>query len=65
MSLDPSKRLFAVIENNTVINTVTGVEEKVVEENPGKYIEYTHGWLYPEGIDGSTFFPLPTNSLEE
>lgn len=52
-------RLFAVIENNKVINIIVGVEDEVVAANPGKYIEYTNGWDYNNGIDGGDFFPLP------
>ena len=51
------EKLFAVIENNKVINVVIGVEDDVVTANPNKYIEYTDGWKYPEGIDGGDFFP--------
>ena len=50
-------RLFAVIENNKVVNVVVGVEDEVVKNNPGKYIEYTNGWDYENGIDGGEFFP--------
>ena len=50
-------RLFAVIENNKVINIIVGVEDEVVKANPDRYIEYTDGWSYPEGIDGGDFFP--------
>jgi hypothetical protein len=52
-------RTFAVIENNTVVNIIVGVEDEVVAGNPGKYIEYTNGWDYNNGIDGGDFFPLP------
>lgn len=51
------ERLFAVIENNKVINIIVGVEDEVVAANPNKYIEYTNGWTYPEGIDGGIYFP--------
>jgi hypothetical protein len=51
-------RTFAVIENNTVVNIIVGVEDEVVAANPGKYIEYTNGWTYPEGIDGGVYFPI-------
>lgn len=50
-------KLFAVIEDNKVVNIIVGVEDKVLKKNPDKYIEYTDGWLYPEGIDGGDFFP--------
>ena len=52
-------KLFAVIEDNKVINIVVGVEDEVVAANPSKYIEYTNGWDYNNGIDGGEFFPLP------
>jgi hypothetical protein len=52
-------RTFAVIENNTVVNIVVGVDEEVLVANPGKYIEYTDGWDYNNGIDGGVFFPVP------
>lgn len=52
-------KLFAVIEDNKVVNVIVGVEDAVVAANPGKYIEYTDGWTYPEGINGEDFFPLP------
>ena len=34
-------KLFAVIENNKVVNIIVGVEPEVVAANPTKYIEYT------------------------
>ena len=52
-------RVFAVIEDNKVINIIVGVEDEVVAANPGKYIEYTNGWDYNAGIDGGVFFPVP------
>lgn len=55
-------RLFAVIENNKVINVVVGVEDEVLEANPEMFIEYTDGWKYPEGIDGGDFFPVQTET---
>ena len=51
------ERLFAVIEDNKVVNVIVGVEDEVVLANPDKYIEYTNGWTYPEDIDGGKFFP--------
>lgn len=51
------ERLYAVIENNKVVNVVVNMEKEVVAANPNKYIEYTDGWTYPEGIDGGVFFP--------
>ena len=52
-------RTFAVIENNTVVNIIVGVEDEVVAANPGKYIDYTDGWDYNNGIDGGIYFPVP------
>jgi hypothetical protein len=51
------ERLFAVIENNKVVNVIVGVEDEVVSTNPEKFIEYTNGWDYENGIDGGDFFP--------
>lgn len=51
-------KLFAVVEDNKVVNIVVGVEDEVVAANPGKYIEYTNGWDYNNGIDGGDFFPI-------
>jgi hypothetical protein len=52
-------RTFAVIENNKVTNIIVGVEDEVVAANPGKYIDYTDGWDYNNGIDGGVYFPTP------
>jgi hypothetical protein len=49
---------YAVIENNKVVNIVVGVEEEVVAANPDKYIDYTDGWDFTNGIDGGDFFPV-------
>ena len=51
---------YAIIEDNKVINIVVGVEPEVVAANPDKYIDYTDGWDYDNGIDGGDFFPVPT-----
>jgi hypothetical protein len=51
-------RVFAVIEDNKVVNIVVGVEDEVLAANPDKYIEYTNGWDYSNGIDGSIYFSL-------
>ena len=51
------EKRFAIIENNKVTNIVIGVEEEVIISNPGKYIDYTSGWEYDNGIDGGDFFP--------
>ena len=58
-------KLFAVVENNKVVNIIVGVEDEVVAANPGKYIEYTNGWDYNNGIDGGVFFPVPVEPTEE
>jgi hypothetical protein len=52
-------RTFAVIEDNKVVNIIVGVEPEVVEANPDKYIDYTDGWDYDNGIDGGDFFLAP------
>jgi hypothetical protein len=53
-----TNRRFAVIENNKVVNVLVGVEDEVVAANPGKYIEYTNGWDFDNGIDGADYFPV-------
>jgi hypothetical protein len=58
-------KLFAVIEDNKVVNIIVGVEDEVVAANPGKYIEYTDGWDHTNGIDGGIFFPLPQETPED
>lgn len=50
------ERKFAVIENNKVVNIIVGASEDILL-NPTKYIEYTNGWDYNNGIDGGVFFP--------
>ena len=57
-------RVFAVIEDNKVVNIIVGVEPEVVTANPEKYIEYTDGWDYNIGIDGGVYFPLPPEVTE-
>jgi len=57
--MKPENRKFAVIEGNKVVNIIVGVEDEVVAANPEKYIEYTNGWDYNNGIDGGVYFPLP------
>jgi chorismate mutase len=57
MAIKPEDRKFAVIENNKVVNVLVGVEDEVVAANPGKYVEYTNGWDYGNGIDAGEFFP--------
>jgi len=58
-----SNRVFAVIENNKVVNIIVGVEPEVVAANPGKYIDYTDGWDFDNGIDGGIFFPVPIEEV--
>jgi hypothetical protein len=58
------EKLFAVIENNKVVNIIVGLEDEVVIANPGKYIEYTNGWNFENGIDGGVFFPVPQTEQE-
>jgi hypothetical protein len=62
MTLSPNNRKFAVIEDNKVVNIIVGVEDEVVAANPGKYIEYTNGWVCPAGVDDSAFFPKPVDA---
>jgi hypothetical protein len=57
--IKPEDRKFAVIEDNKVVNIIVGVPDEVVAANPDKYIEYTNGWDYNNGIDGGKFFLLP------
>jgi hypothetical protein len=56
---------FAIVENNKVINIVIGVEEEIVAANPGKYIDYTNGWDFDNGIDGGEFFIKPQIQIVE
>jgi hypothetical protein len=51
-------KTYAVVENNKVVNIVVGIDQEVLDANPGKYVEYTNGWDYNNGIDGSIFFPV-------
>jgi len=55
------ERVYAVIEDNKVINIIVGVEPEVLKKNPKKYIDYTDGWDFTNGIDGGDFFPKPTD----
>ena len=50
---------IAVIEDNKVVNIIVGVEPEVLAANPDKYIDYTDGWDYNNGIDGGVFFLTP------
>jgi hypothetical protein len=58
-------KVFAVIENNKVVNVVVGVEDEVVAANPDTYIEYTNGWDFENGIDGGEFFIKPQIQIVE
>lgn len=61
-----SERKFALIENNTVVNILVGVDEAEIQANPEKYIEYTdNNWDFTNGIDGGIFFIEPKTPLEE
>jgi len=53
--LPPEKRLFAVIENNKIVNVIVGVEDEVVAANPEKYVEYTYGWDFDSTVDTNGF----------
>jgi len=55
------EKTYAVIENNKVVNVIVAVEDEAIAANPGKYIEYTDGWDFENGIDGGEFFQLPLN----
>jgi hypothetical protein len=59
------ERVFAVIEDNKVVNIIVGVEDEVVAANPTKYIDYTNGWDFDNGIDGGSFFikPIPDEEI--
>ena len=50
-------RTFAVIEDSKVINIIVDPGQDELDAHPDKYIEYTDGWSYPEGIVGGEFFP--------
>ncbi len=50
--------MWAVIEDNKVINIVVDVDAKELKKNPTKYINYSDGWDYDNGIDGGIFFPI-------
>lgn len=52
--------MWAIIENNKVVNIVVDIDAKDLLDNPSKYINYTNGWDYSNGIDGGDFFPAPT-----
>ena len=48
---------FAIIQNNKVVNIVVDVDADELAANPDKYINYTDGWDYENGVDGGDFFP--------
>lgn len=49
--------MWAIIEDNKVINIVVDIDPKELKKNPTKYINYANGWDYENGIDGGAFFP--------
>ena len=49
--------MWAIIEDNKVINIVVDADAKDLKKNPNKYIDYSNGWDYDNGIDGGNFFP--------
>ena len=51
-------KVYAVVENNKVVNIIFEPDQELVDANPDKYIEYTNGWDYNNGIDGGEFFPI-------
>lgn len=57
LKLNTGCNMWAVIENNKVVNIVVDVDGKELKKNPSKYIEYSGGWDYSNGIDGGVFFP--------
>ena len=50
--------MWAIIEDNKVVNIVVDVDAKDLKKNPDKYINYENGWDYTNGIDGGLFFPV-------
>ncbi len=57
--------MWAIIENNKVINIVVDVDVEELEKNPTKYINYSDGWDFNNGIDGGNFFPKAIESTDE
>jgi hypothetical protein len=51
-------KVYAVVENNKVVNIISNPDEELVMSNLEKYVEYTNGWNYNNGIDGGEFFPI-------
>lgn len=60
-----SNRVFAVIENNKVINIIVDPDAEELIANPSKYVEYTDGWDFNNGIDGGNFFPKPVEETND
>lgn len=58
-------KVFAVIENNKVINVVVEPSANELAANPNKYIEYTDGWDFNNGIDGGDFFLKPVEEIND
>lgn len=50
-------RKFAVIQDDKVVNIIFDPGQDELDAYPDKYIEYTNGWTFPDGIDGGDFFP--------
>ena len=48
---------YTIIKDNKVINIVVDVDAEDMKNNPDKYIDYTDGWDYSNGVDGGDFFP--------
>jgi hypothetical protein len=48
--------MWAIIEDNKVVNIVVDIDAKDLKKNPDKYINYENGWDYTNGIDGGVFF---------
>lgn len=57
-------KVFAVVENNKVVNIIVGVPDEIVAANPEKFIDYTDGWNFDNGIDGGEFFPKPVKTTK-
>jgi hypothetical protein len=53
--------MWAIIQNNKVINVVVDIDQKDIKKNPEKYVDYSNGWDFNNGIDGGDFFPKDIN----
>jgi len=51
--------MWAIIEDNKVVNVVIDVDVEDLKNNSSKYVNYTNGWDYSNGIDGGVYFPIP------